>query len=160
ALDLSVVTPSLLAGSPDQLLAVAADLLIRGDTARGGGGLGLLEQTQPPAPPEPRVAARATAMRCMYYGLTGRLHQAGGEAAKARAIQEENQLTDDWNVAVPLIMLRVYAALEDTGAVDREAELALAIPEVTEAVRLVVVPGARALAWFEAGYLARAGELA
>jgi len=159
-LDLSMVTPSLLAGSPDQLLAVAAGLLIRGDTARGGEYLDLLEQTQPSNPLEPKLAARLAAMRCFYYGLTGRLHEAEGEAAKARAIQQRSRLTDEWNVAVPLIMLRVYAALEDTGAVEREAELALAMPEAGEAAKLVMVPSARALAWFEAGYLARAGELA
>src|SRR5215470_4807060 len=160
ALDLSMVTPSLLAGSPDQLLAVAADLLIRGDTARGGEYLGLLEQAQPSSPLEPKATARLAAMRCFYSGLTGRLHEAEREAAKARAIQQRNRLTDEWNVAVPLIMLRVYAALEDTEAVEREAELALAMPEITEAARLVMVPSARALAWFEAGYLARAAELA
>jgi LuxR family transcriptional regulator, maltose regulon positive regulatory protein len=160
ALDLSMVTPSLLAGSPDQLLAVAADLLIRGDTARGGEYLDLMEQIQPSSPLEPKAAARLAAMRCFYCGLTGRLHEAEREAAKARAIQQRNRLTDEWNVAVPLIMLRVYAALEDTEAVEREAELALAMPEITEAARLVMVPSACALAWFEAGYLARAGDLA
>ncbi len=159
-LDLSMITPSLLVGSPDQLLAVAADLLIRGDTARAGEYLDLLEQTQPPSPLEPRAAFRLAAMRCFYNGLTGQLHEAEREAAKARAVQERSQLTDEWKVVVPLIMLRVYAALEDTEAAQREADLALAMPEVTEPVRLVMVPGALALAWFEAGYLARATELA
>jgi LuxR family transcriptional regulator, maltose regulon positive regulatory protein len=159
-LDLSRVTPAVLAGSPDQLLAVAADLLIQGDTARGGEYLDLLEQARESTPLEPKAAARLAAMRCFHYGLTGRLHEAQGEAAKARAIQQQTALTDEWNVAVPLIMLRVYVALEDTEAVEREADLALAMPEIAEAARLVMVPGALALAWFEAGHLARADELA
>src|SRR6516164_9829497 len=36
ALDLGLVDPAMLAGSPDRLLALAADLLLSGDLARGG----------------------------------------------------------------------------------------------------------------------------
>ena len=114
--------------APDQLLAVAADLLIRGDTARSGEYLDALERTQLSSPLEPKLAARFAAMRCFYYVLTGQLTEAVGEARKARAIQERMPLPDDWNVAVPLVMLRVYAALEDVEAVEREAAVALAIP--------------------------------
>jgi tetratricopeptide (TPR) repeat protein len=59
-----------------------------------------------------------------------------------------------------LILLRVYPCLEDYEAVDREAAAALAIPELAEPARLVLVPSARALAWFEAGRLAEAAEAA
>jgi len=47
-LDLSVVDPALLAGAPDRLLALTADLLLSGDTARGGEYVDLLERAQPP----------------------------------------------------------------------------------------------------------------
>ena len=53
-----------------------------------------------------------------------------------------------------MILMRAYTWLEDFPAVEHEAAAALAMPELTEPVRLVLVPGARALAWFEAGYLA------
>jgi len=43
---------------------LAANLLILGDTARGGEYLDLLEET-PPGPLEPRLAARLAAMRCL-----------------------------------------------------------------------------------------------
>ena len=46
-------------------------------------------------------------------------------------------------------MLRVYAALEDVEAVEREAAVALAIPALSEPAKLVMVPGAPALAWFK-----------
>ncbi len=160
ALDLSMVTPSLLADSPDRLLAVAADLLIQGDTARGGEYLDLLERAQPPIPPESRLAARFAAMRCFRYALTGQLTEAVGEALKARAIQERTRLTDEWSIAVPLILLRVYPCLDDVKAVEREAAVALAMPAVTEPVKLVVVPGALALAWFDSGRLAQAASAA
>ena len=160
ALNLTIVDPALLAGAPDKLLAVAADLLILGDTDRGGEYLDLLEQTRPPEPMEPRLEARLAAMRCFYYGLTGRAQQAEGEAVRARAIQEQTQLTDAWDIVVPLVMLRVYTALEDVKAAEREAAVALAMPGLTEPARLVLIPGARALARFEAGHLTEAAAIA
>src|SRR5208282_1952692 len=81
-------------------------------------------------------------------------------ARAARAIQERAQLTDEWNAAVPLILIRVYNCLDDFPAVELEAAAALAAPEVAEPVKLVMVPGARALAWFELGRLAEAADAA
>src|SRR5262249_48262643 len=81
-------------------------------------------------------------------------------ALPARAIQEQTQLRDEWNAAVPLILLRVYTYTEDLQAVTREAATALAMPEGTEPITLVMVPGALALAWFQRGQLAKAADAA
>jgi len=70
------------------------------------------------------------------------------------------QLTDEWNVAAPMILPTAYTWLEDFPAVEREAAVALATPELTEPVKRVMVPGVRALAWFEAGHLKRAADTA
>ena len=160
ALDLSTVAPALLADAPDRLLALAADLLTWGDTARGGEYLDLIERAQPPIPPESRLAGRLATMRSFHCALIGQLNEAVDEALAARAIQERTQLTDEWNAAVPLILLRVYNCLEDFQAVEREAAAALAIPGVTEPARLLLVPGAQALAWFGSGRLAEAADAA
>jgi LuxR family maltose regulon positive regulatory protein len=159
-LDLSAVTPPLLADAPDLLLALAADLLTLGDTARGGEFLDLLERTQPSIPPESKLAARFAAMRSFHRAQLGRLDEAVNEALTARAIQERTRLTDEWNATIPLILLRVYQCLDDLGAVEREAAAALAMPEVTEPARLVLVPGTQALAWFESGRLTEAADAA
>ena len=159
-LDLSTVAPSLLADAPDRLLALAADLLVSGDAARGGEYLDLLERTRPPIPPESRLAARFAAMRSLHYAADRPGGSGPGEGLAARAIQERTQLTDDWNAAVPLILMRVHTWLEDFQAVEREAAAALAMPELTEPVKLVLVPGAQALAWFGSGYLAEAADAA
>ena len=79
-LDLSMVTPATLTSSPDQLLTVAAHLLIRGDTTRAGDYLDHLAETTEDAPLEPRLAGRLAAMQCFYYGLTGQLTAAEGAA--------------------------------------------------------------------------------
>ena len=159
-LDLSMVAPSLLADAPERLLALAADLLVSGDAARGGKYLDLLERIRPSIPPESRLAARLAAMRSLHYALTGQADKALAEGLAARATQERTQLTDEWNAAVPMILMRVHTWLEDFQAVEREAAAALAMPELTEPVKLVLVPGAQALAWFGSGYLAQAADAA
>jgi len=92
--------------------------------------------------------------------LTGQVDKAAAEALAARAINEQTRLHDEWNAAIPLILLSAYRWLEDYEAVEREAAVALAAPELAEPVKLVLVPGARALAWLEAGHLARAADAA
>jgi LuxR family transcriptional regulator, maltose regulon positive regulatory protein len=159
-LDLSTVPPSLLADAPGRLLALASDLLIWGDTARGSEYLDLLERIRPSIPPESALAARFAAMRSFRHGLFGRLDEAIAEAFSARAIQPGGQPADEWTTVVPLILLRVYNCLDDGPAIEREAAAALAIPALTEPARLVLVPGARALASLQAGCLAEATDAA
>ncbi|HKA98414.1 MAG TPA: LuxR C-terminal-related transcriptional regulator [Streptosporangiaceae bacterium] len=154
--DLSTVAPSLLADAPDLLLALASDLLIWGDTARGSEYLDLLERAQPPVPPGSALAARLAATRSFRHGLFGRLDEAIADSLAARAVQEQTPVQDEWNTVVPLILLRVYNCLEDGPAIEREAAAALAMPALTEPARLVLVPGARALAWLQSGRLAEA----
>ena len=66
------------------------------------------------------------------------------KARTARAIKEQARLTDGWDIVVPLVLLRLYAALEDVTGVDREAAALFAMPEVIEPVKLVSAPGAQA----------------
>ena len=160
ALDLSMVDPSLLADAPDLVLAVAGDLLTWGDTARAGQYLDLLERAQPSISPGSGLAARFAAMRSFRHFQLGQADQAVREALAARAIQEEMQVTDEWTTALPLALVHAYQWLEDYEAVEREAAAALAMSGLTEPVELVLVPGARALAWFESGHLAEAGDAA
>ena len=99
-------------------------------------------------------------MRAFQYGQAGRLTEAVRAAQSARNIQQQAQLSDEWRVAIPLILLRVYPCLDDFAAVEREAAAALAQPELPEPTRLILVPSARALAWFLAGRLTDATEAA
>ncbi|HEY2306164.1 MAG TPA: LuxR C-terminal-related transcriptional regulator, partial [Streptosporangiaceae bacterium] len=160
ALDLSMITPTTLTNHPDQLLTVTADLLTHGDTAHAGDYLDKLAEITEDAPLEPKLAGRLAAMQCFYYGLTGQVTAAEGAAGRARAIQEQTQPADEWDATVPLVMMRLYASLEDVKAVEREVDAALAIPTLTEPARLVLLPGVRAWAWCEAGHLADASAAA
>ncbi|HXZ77812.1 MAG TPA: LuxR C-terminal-related transcriptional regulator, partial [Streptosporangiaceae bacterium] len=131
-----------------------------GDPARGAQCLDLLERAQPPIPAGSGLAARFATMRSVHHALMGRADKAIDEALTVRAIQEQALATDEWTATVPIILMSAYEWLEDYPAVEREAAVALAAPELTEPVKLVAVPGARALAWFESGRLADAAAAA
>ena len=156
---LSRVDPSLLVQTPERLLGLAADLLLSGDTAHGGEYLDLLEHAGK-IPAESKLAARFAAFQSFRYGVAGQLERAVQAALDARAIQERTQLADEWNSVVTLILIRMYNCLDDRLAAEREAAAALAEADAPESVRLVMVPGARALAWFEAGRLTEAADTA
>jgi LuxR family maltose regulon positive regulatory protein len=160
ALDLSRVDPSLLTGVPERLLGLAADLLLWGDSVRGGQYLDLLERSQPSIPPDSRLASRLAVLRSLRCALSGEAAEAVRYGLAARAIEERTLSGDEWGFGVPLLLLRAYTWLEDFAAVDREAAAAQAMPSVAEPARLVDVRGAQALAWFEAGRLAEAAEAA
>jgi LuxR family transcriptional regulator, maltose regulon positive regulatory protein len=159
-LDVSMIDPALLTDAPERLLGLAADLLLSGDAARGGAYLDAIEQAQPPIPPGSRLAARFALMRAFHFGQTGRLTEAVAAAEAARAIQQQTQLSDEWNPAVSLVLLRIYPCLADFPAVEREAAAALARSDLPEPARLILVPSARALAWFLAGRLTDAASAA
>ena len=160
ALDLSTVDPSLLTDVPERLLALTADLLLWGDSVHGGQYLDLLERSHPAIPPDSRLASRLAVMRSLRCALTGEATEAVRYGLAARGIEERTRRGDEWGFGVPLILIHVYAWLEDFAAVDREAAAALAMPSVADSARLVDVRGAQALAWFEAGRLAKAAEAA
>ena len=160
ALDLSTVDPSLLAGAPDRLLALVADLLLWGHWARGGEYLDLLERTQPEMPPDSKMAARLAALRAGRHALIGEMDEAVREGLAARSIEQRALIRDEWNAMVPVSLLRAYTWLEDFEAVDHEVTEALSIPSLTEPFKLVLVRGAQALAWFGAGRIAQAAAAA
>ena len=159
-LDLTAIDPSLVAAAPDRLLALAADLLLWGDWVRCGEYLDLLERAQPEIPPDSRLAARLAAVRAGHGMLTGEMEQAVRHALAARGIEQRTLRQDEWDAGVPMVLLRAYTWREDFAAVDREAAAALAMPSLAEPVKLVLVPGAQALAWFGAGRLAGAADAA
>ena len=159
SLPLSIPDPSPLVETPERLLGLAADMLLSGDTARGGEYLDLLEHAGK-VPPQSGLAARLAAFQAFRYGVSGRLEEAVQAGLAARAIQEQTQLRDEWNAVAPLVLIRVYNCLGDFAAAEREAAKALADPDAADSVKLVMVPGARALAWFELGHLAKAADAA
>jgi LuxR family transcriptional regulator, maltose regulon positive regulatory protein len=154
--DVSMIDPSLLLDTPDQLLGLALDLLLSGNPARGGEYLDLLERARPTVLSD----ARFMAAKALRFMINGHAEEAVTTALAAREIQERTQSADEWNALTSVVLLRAYSWLEDFPAVEREAAAALAAPGLTEPVKLVLVPGAQALAWFESGHLTKAADAA
>jgi LuxR family transcriptional regulator, maltose regulon positive regulatory protein len=159
-LDLSLIAPPALEDAPDRLLGLATDLLLSGDSVRGGECLDLLERAQSPIPPDSGLAARVAEGRALRCMLTGQADQAVAEALAARVARKRTRLQDEGSAAVPLILQSVYTWLGDYESVERESAAARAEPELGEPVKQVLVPGAQALAWLEAGHLAQAADAA
>ncbi len=159
-LDLGMIDPELAAQAPGRLLGLTMDLLVSGDTARGGEYVDLLERAWPAIPPHPGLAARFAGVRAAHHMTNGEAAAAAREVLAARVFWEQAQLDDDWTAGAPMILLRAYTWLEDYAAVDREAAIALATPGLAGPVQAVLVPGAQALAWFEAGRLTAAADAA
>jgi LuxR family maltose regulon positive regulatory protein len=105
------------------------------------------------------LAARFAALQCFYATSIGQLPQAMIYADRARAAWTE-QPDDEWNIVIPLTLLRIHVCLQDTEAAEREAAAVLALPTATEPVKTIVIPSVRAWAWFEAGRLADADAAA
>jgi LuxR family maltose regulon positive regulatory protein len=161
ALDLSMVDPAALARAPELMLGLAANLLLRGDWLRGGECLDRLDRTQPAIAAGSRLGARLAGMRSVHSSLTGELRQAAGHAQTARHNAALARLDEDeWVASLPASLLCAHTFGEDDEGVDREIAAALAMPSLADPVRLVLVPGARALAWFAAGRLSEAADAA
>jgi LuxR family maltose regulon positive regulatory protein len=158
--DLGMIDPRLAAQAPDRLLGLTLDLLISGDVTRGGSYVDLLERVWPAVHPQPGLTARFAGIRAVRHLMSGMAAEGVREALSARATLEQAQLHDDWIAALPMVLLRACTWLEDYEAVDREVALAMATPELAGPVQAIMVPGAQALAWFEAGRMAEAAESA
>jgi LuxR family maltose regulon positive regulatory protein len=117
-LDVTMIDASVLARAPDRLLTVAADLLLSGDTGRGGQYLDLLDRVQPPISRESRLGVRFLAFQSVRHALIGQADQAVSAALAVRSVKEQMQLTDEWNVAAPMILPTAYTWLEDFPAVE------------------------------------------
>jgi LuxR family maltose regulon positive regulatory protein len=156
---LSSLDLPLLLHTPQRLLGLAAELLLSGDTVRGGDCLDLLDRAGCIAAGS-RLAARFAALQSFRCWVAGQLERAVTMALDARAIQQRTGARDPWNTVVPLTLMGAYASLGHLGAAEREAAAVLSAPDVAEPVKLVMVPGARALACFEAGRLASAASAA
>jgi len=115
------VSPALLVDAPDDVLALASNLLLSGDILHGGEYLDLFDRARPTAAFKPRLMSRLAVMRAFRSAAVGQLDRALGGALRAQVSQEQEQLGDEFKAAVPLILLNVYPCLETLDALERAA---------------------------------------
>ena len=127
-----------------------------GDIGRGGQYLDLLERAQR----DPRRLAAGGPVRgdaVLHHGLTGQLDEAVRAAGRAGHPGTTRSATmDRRHPGDPPARIHVPGRFPALSVRQPRPSR----PGVTEPVRLVMVPGALALAWFESGHLAKAADAA
>ena len=88
ALDLDEIRPELFAGSPDLLVALAADLQLRGGFERGRRALALARKADIDPAQQPELAVQLASANAMYLALTGQLREALAQRQWARSLDD------------------------------------------------------------------------
>ena len=156
ALDLDEIRPELFAGSPDLLVALAADLQLRGGFERGRRALALAQAAGVDPKEQPELAVQLAAVNCMNFGYIGQLQEALAERQWARSLGIGGGALDPWFLALDIAGAYCHTYLGQFGAarqvVDTLATSALSPPSVTE----VLCPGLNSQIAFGEGALAQA----
>ena len=87
ALDLDEIRPELFAGSPDLLVALAADLQLRGGFERGRRAVELARRADIDPDRQPELAVQLASVNATYLGLTGQLRESLAQRQWARSLE-------------------------------------------------------------------------
>ncbi len=100
ALDLDEIRPELFAGSPDLLVALAADLQLRGGFDRGRRAVELARRADVDPDRQPELAVQLASVNATYLGLTGQLRESLAQRQWARSIDIGGGAADLWLLAL------------------------------------------------------------
>ncbi len=156
ALDLEGIRPELFAGSPELLVALAADLQLRGGFERGRRALALALRADVDPDRQPELAAQLASAHVMYLVLTGQLQEALAQRPKARSFGVGGGAIDPWSRALDVAAAYCHTYLGEFDAarqlVDTVASSAWSPPPVTD----VLCPGINSQIAFGEGTLTQA----
>ncbi len=156
ALDLDEIRPELFAGSPDLLVALAADLQLRGGFERGRRALALARTADIDPAQQPELAAQLATANIMYLVITGQLREALAHRQWARTLDIDRGPVDPWPRALDVACAYCHTYLGEFDAarelVGTVASAALSPPPVTE----VLCPGLKSQIAFGEGALSQA----
>ena len=160
ALDLEGIRPELFAGSPELLMALAADLQLRGGFERGRRALVLALRADVDPDRQPELAAQLASANVMYLVLTGQLQEALAQRPKARSFGVGGGAIDPWPRALDVAAAYCHTYLGEFDAarqlVDTVASSAWSPPPVTD----VLCPGINSQIAFGEGALTQADAFA
>ena len=160
ALDLDGIRPELFAGSPELLVALAADLQLRGGFERGRRALVLARKADVDPDRQPELAAQLASAHVMYLVLTGQLQEALAQRPKARSLGVGGGAIDPWPRALDVAAAYCHTYLGEFDAarqlVDTVASSVSSPPPVTD----VLCPGINSQIAFGDGALTQADAFA
>ncbi len=156
ALDLDEIRPELFAGSPDLLVALAADLQLRGGFERGRRALALARDAGIDPDRQPELAVQLAAVNAIFLGHTGQLQEALAQRQWARSLEIGGGAVDMWLHALDVAGAYCHTYLGQFDAarqlVDTLAASVLSPPPVTD----VLCPGLNSQIAFAEGALTQA----
>ena len=103
ALDLDEIQPELFAGSPDLLVALAADLQLRGGFERGRRALALALDAGVDPARRPDLAGQLATANVMYLVITGQLREALAQRQWARSLGTNGGAVAPWPRALDVV---------------------------------------------------------
>ena len=161
ALEIDEAHPDLFAGSPEILVPLAAELLLRGAFERGARAFTLAQQTDIDPERQPELALRMALVTSLYCMSTGQLVE--GLAAideVRRSPLPAGEGMDIWVVALDALAMYSHAFMGDVAEALRSADVVSSAAVTPMPVREVMCPGVKSLAVFLEGTLGQAGPLA
>ena len=160
SLDLDEIRPELFAGSPDLLVALAADLQLRGGFERGRRALALALDAGVDPAQQPELAVQLATANIMYLVITGQLQEALDERQRALSLDTDGGAVDPWPRALDVACAYCHTYLGEFAAarrlVDTVASAALSPTPVTD----ILCPGLNGQIAYGEGALTQADAFA
>ena len=160
SLDLDEIRPELFAGSPELLVALAADLQLRGGFERGRRALALARKADIDPAQQPELADQLITANIMYLVLTGQLQEALDQLQWTRSARVDGSAVDDWHRALDVTWAYCYTYLGQFETarqmIDTVASASTSPPPVTD----VLCPGINSQIAFGEGGLSQADVFA
>ena len=156
ALDLDEIRPELFVGRPDLLVALAADLQLRGGFERGRRALALARNADIDPTRQPELAVQLASANAIDFALTGQLRESLAQRQWARSLRVDSGAVDEWLLGLNISGAYCHTYLGEFDAarqlVDTLASSPLSPPPVTD----VLCPGLNSQIAFGEGALTQA----
>ena len=136
ALDLDEIRPELFVARPDLLVALAADLQLRGGFERGRRALALAQKADIDPAQQPELSVQLASANAIDLGLTGQLRESLAQRQWARSLRVEQGAVDEWLLGLNISGAYCHTYLGEFDAarqlVVTLASAALSPPPVTD----------------------------
>ena len=160
ALDLDEIRPELFAGRPDLLVALAADLQLRGAFERGRRALALARTAHIDPARQPELAVQLSWANAIYLASTGQLQEALAQRKWARSLDIDAGAIDPWLRALDVTGAYCHTYLGQLAAARQLVDTLASSASSPQSVTDVLCPGLNSQIAFAEGALNQADVLA
>ncbi|HXW81071.1 MAG TPA: AAA family ATPase, partial [Acidimicrobiales bacterium] len=161
ALEIDEAQPDLFAGSPEILVPLAAELLLRGAFERGARAFRLAQETDIDLERQPELTVKMALVTSFYYMTTGQLVEGLAEGDEVRKLPvQTGPGMDVWLVALDALAMYSYALLGQVAEARHFADVVSSAAITPAPAKEVLCTGVKSLAVLVEGVLGEAAALA